>query len=191
MARRSCPIPVVALLNLLFGIGFALVARDRVRADGPFAAPAFHLVLLHAAAVVAPVALYFYAVHPAWSWMYWVDPQKLAGVAVLPLMVGHAGLVVGGWYLAAVALRRGFQAAVLYAGGAIAVTLLVLFVSGSQRLFTAADYLGWQQHRTMSLFKVQLGWSFVVSLLALFGSAIYVAIELGRDGRRVRGAVIR
>ncbi len=191
MARRSCPIPVVALLNLLFGIGFALVARDRVRADGPFAAPAFHLVLLHAAAVVAPIALYFYAVHPAWSWMYWVDPKKLAGVAVLPLMVGHAALVIGGWYLAAIALRRGFQAAVLYTGGAIAVTLLVLFVSGSQRLFTAADYPGWQQHRTMSLFKVQLGWSFVVSLLALFGSAIYVAIELGRDGRRVRGAVIR
>ena len=191
MARRSCPIPVVALLNLLFGIGFALVARDRVRADGPFAAPAFQLVMLHAAAVVAPIALYFYAVHPAWSWMYWVDPKKLAGVAVLPLMVGHAGLVVGGWYLAAIAIRRGFQNAVLYAGGTTALTLLVLFVAGSNRLFYAADFLGWQQQRGISLFAVQLGWAFVVSLLALFGSAVYVAIELGRDGRRVRGAVIR
>ena len=188
---RSCPIPVVALLNLLFGIGFALVARDRVRADGPFAAPAFPLVMLHAAAVVAPIALYFYAVHPAWSWMYWLDPRKLAGVAVLPLMVGHAGLVVGGWYVAAILIRRGFQNVVLYAGGATAVALLVLFIAGSQRLFTAADYLGWQTKRGMSLFAVQLGWAFVVSLLALFASAIYTAIELGRDGRRVRGAVIR
>ena len=191
MARRSCPIPVVALLNLLFGIGFALVARDRVRADGPFGSPAFPLVMLHAAAVVAPIALYFYAVHPAWSWMYWVDPKKLAGVAVLPLMVGHAGLVVGGWYLAAIAIRRGFQNAVLSAGGATALTLLVLFVAGSNRLFYAADFLGWQTKRGTSLFNVQLGWAFVVSLLALFGSAVYVAIELGRDGRRVRGAVIR
>jgi hypothetical protein len=178
-------------VNLLFGIGFALVARDRVRADGPFAAPAFHLVLLHAAAVVAPVALYFYAVHPAWSWMYYVDPKKLAGVAVLPLMVGHAALVVGGWYIAAIVIRRGHQAAVLYAGGAVALTLLITVVAGSTRLFTAADFLGWQQNRGTSLFNVQLGWAFVVSLLALFGSAIYVAIELGRDGRRVRGAVIR
>jgi hypothetical protein len=189
--RRSCPIPVVALLNLLFGIGFALVARDRVRSDGPFAAPAFHLVMLHAAAVVAPIALYFYAVHPAWSWMYWFDPKKLSGVAVLPLMVGHAALVVGGWYVAAVLLRRGFQSAVLYTGGVIALTLLVMFVASSRRLFTAADYLGWQQNQRTSLFAVQLGWAFVVSLLALFGSAIYIAIELGRDGRRVRGAVIR
>ena len=171
---------------MLFGIGFALVARDRIRADGPFAAPAFQLVALHAAAVVAPVALYFYAVHPAWSWMYWLDPRKLAGVAVLPLMVGHAALVIGGWYVSSILLRRGFQGALLYAAGGVALTLFVLVVAGINRLSTAADYLGWQSNKGTSLFAVQLGWAFVVSLLALFGSAIYVAIELGRDGRRVR-----
>jgi len=179
-------IPVVALVNLLFGIGFALIARDRIRADGPFAAPAFQLVALHAAAVVAPVALYFYAVHPAWSWMYWVNPKKLAGVAVLPLMVGHAALVITGWYGASLLLRRGYQGALLYVASAIALVLFVLVVAGIHRLSTAADYLGWQAGQGVSLFAVQLGWAFMVSLLALFGSAIYVAIELGRDGRRVR-----
>ncbi len=178
--------PVVALVNLLFGIGFALIARDRIRADGPFAAPAFHLVALHAAVVVAPVALYFYAVHPAWSWMYWLDPDKLGGVAVVPLMVGHAGLVIGGWYVASVLLRRGYQGALLYAGGAVALTLLVLVVGGINRLGTAADFLGWHRGKGISVFSVQLGWAFVTSLLALFGSAIYISIELGRDGRRVR-----
>lgn len=179
-------IPVVALVNLLFGIGFALIARDRIRADGPFAAPAFQLVVLHAAAVVAPVALYFYAVHPAWSWMYWVNPRKLAGVMVLPLMVGHAALVVGGWYGAGLLLRRGYQGALLYVAGGIVLVLLVLVVIGVPRLSTATDYLGWRAGQGTSLFAVQLGWAFMVSLLALFGSAIYVAIELGRDGRRVR-----
>lgn len=179
-------IPVVALVNLLFGIGFALIARDRIRADGPFAAPAFQLVVLHAAAVVAPVALYFYAVHPAWSWMYWVNPRKLAGVMVLPLMVGHAALVVGGWYGAGLLLRRGYQGALLYVAGGIVLVLLVLVVVGIPRLSTATDYLGWRASQGTSLFAVQLGWAFMVSLLALFGSAIYVAIELGRDGRRVR-----
>jgi hypothetical protein len=179
-------IPVVALVNLLFGIGFALIARDRLRADGPFAAPAFALVVLHAAAVVAPVALYFYAVHPAWSWMYWVNPRKLAGVVVLPLMVGHAALVVGAWYGAALLLRRGYLGALLYVAGAVALILLVLVVAGFQRLATATDYPGWQDGQGTALFAVQLGWAFVVSLMALFGSAIYVAIELGRDGRRVR-----
>lgn len=172
-------------MNLLFGIGFALISRDRIRADGPFAAPAFHLVALHAAAVVAPMALYFYLVHPAWSWMYWVDPKKLAGVAVLPLMVGHAVLVIGGWYVASILIRRGYQGALLYIGGAIALILLVLVVAGIGRLTTAAEYPSWQDEG-VSLLSVRLGWAFIVSLMALFGSAIYIAIELGRDGRRVR-----
>jgi hypothetical protein len=184
-ARRP-PIPVVALVNLLFGIGFALVARDRIRADGPFAAPAFHLVLLHAAAVVAPIAVYFYAVHPAWSWMYWFDPRKVSGAAVLPLMVGHAMLVVGGWYTAAMLLRAGYQGALVFVAGAVALFLLILVAVSVDRLSIAADYPSWQEKKGVSLFAVQLGWAFVVSLLALFGSAIYIAIELNRDGRRVR-----
>jgi hypothetical protein len=179
-------IPVIALVNLLFGIGFALVARDRVRADGPFASPAFPLVALHAATVVAPIALYFYAVHPAWSWMYWFDPAKAGGVAILPLMVGHAVLVITGWYVAAMLIRRGFQNAALYSGGVITLALLVLVVSSIHRLSKAADYLGWKGNKGVSIFSVQLGWAFIVSLLAIFLSAIYTAIELNRDGRRVR-----
>jgi hypothetical protein len=171
---------------LLFGIGFAVVARDRVKADGPFASPAFPLIVLHAAAVVAPIALYFYAVHPAWAWMYWVDPDKLSGIFVLPLMVGHAALVIGGWYVSSFLIRKGYGAGLLYGAGAIALFMLVLFAVGFARLSTAADYPGYEAKTGVSLFAVKLGWAFVVSLIAMFGSAIYVAIELGRDGRRVR-----
>lgn len=173
-------------MNLLFGIGFALIARDRLKADGPFASPAFQLVALHAGVVVAPIALYFYAVHPAWAWMYWVDPAKLSAVFVLPLMVGHAGLVIGGWYVSSYLIRKGLQGALIYLGGAIALFMFVLIVVAIGRLVTATDFVGYQLHRGVSLLKVRLGWAFVVSLLAMFGSAIYVAIELGRDGRRVR-----
>ena len=157
-----------------------------MKADGPFASPAFQLVILHAAAVVAPVALYFYAVHPAWAWMYWVDPAKLASVFVLPLMVGHAGLVVGAWYVSAILIRKGVTGALVYVAGALALTLLVLVVGGMARLSRATDYIGYPRGDGVSLFSVRLGWAFVVSMLALFGSAVYVAIELGRDGRRVR-----
>lgn len=174
------------MVNLLFGIGFALIARDRIKADGPFAPPAFQLVALHASVVVAPIALYFYAVHPAWSWMYWVDPAKLAGVFVVPLMVGHAALVIGAWYAASMAIRKGLAGALLYVGAALALMLLVLVVGGINRLGTASDYAGYALHKGTSLFNVRLGWAFVVSVLAMFGSAVYVAIELGRDGRRVR-----
>lgn len=179
--------PVVALVNLLFGIGFALIARDRLKADGPFASPAFPLVALHAGVVVAPIALYFYAVHPAWSWMYFFDAEKISGIAVLPLMVGHGVLVIGAWYGSSVLIRKGLQGALLYVGGALALTLLILIVACIHRLDTATDFIGYQDGKHgVPLFSVRLGWAFVVSLLAMFGSAIYVAIELGRDSRRVQ-----
>ena len=118
--------------------------------------------------------------------MYWVDPQRLASIFIIPLMVGHAGLVIGGWYFASLLLRRGYQGALLYVAGAFSLVLLILLVSKLDRLSTATGYDGWKSGQGVSLFAVQLGWAFVVSLLAMFGSAIYVAIELGRDGRRVR-----
>lgn len=173
-------------MNILFGIGFALIARDRIKADGSFASPAFPLVALHAGAVVAPIALYFYGVHPAWAWLYLFDPDKLAAIMVLPLMVGHAVLVVAAWYGASLLIRKNLSGALMYVGGGVALVLLVTVVVAMHRLSTAADYLGYSIHRGLSLFAVQLGWAFVVSLLALFGSAIYVAIELGRDSRRVQ-----
>jgi hypothetical protein len=179
-------VPFVALVNLAFGIGFALIARDRIKADGPFATPAFHLVVMHAAAVVAPVALYFYAAHPAWAWMYWVDPDKISGLAVIPLMVGHAALVIGGWYVGAIMIRHNAAGALLYIAGALALMILVIVVLGSDRLATATDYVGYPKGAGVGLLQVKLGFAFVVALLALFGSAVYVAIELGRDGRRVR-----
>ena len=116
--------------------------------------------------------------------MYLFDPRKLAGIFVLPLMVGHAGLVLGAWYGAGLLIRKGLAGALIYVAGAVALLLLVI-IGGVHRLGTAADYAGYDTKSAVSLFAVQLGWSFVVSLLAMFGSAVYVAIELGRDSRRV------
>ena len=144
-------------MNLLFGIGFALIARDRIKADGPFASPAFPLVAMHAGAIVAPIALYFYAVHPAWSWMYWVNPAKASGVAVVPLMVGHAFLVVGAWYGSSILIRKNLIGALLYIFGAFALVTLVLVVGGIDRLGTAADYPGYLAHTGKSMFAVRLG----------------------------------
>ena len=114
------------------------------------------------------------------------DPKKLATIMVLPLMVGHAVFVIGAWYASSILIRKGLQGALLYVGAALALLLLVLVVVGIKRLSTAADYDGYNTDTAVSLFKVKLGWAFAVSLLALFGSAIYVAIELGRDSRRVQ-----
>jgi hypothetical protein len=176
----------VAFINLLAGIAFAWIARDRIRADGPFAPQAFLLVALHAGMIVAPLALYFYLVHPEWAWLYLVDPAKLSGLAVLPLVVGHAGLVGAGWYLAAYLIRTDRKKPLLYtAAGTTLVTLIVIAISFG-RLSHAATYPGWQLGAKVGLFDVELGYSVTVGMLGLAGSIAYVAVALVRDRRRVR-----
>lgn len=180
--------PVAAVVHLAVGLGFALLARDRVRADGPFAAPVFQLVLLHAAGVVAPIALYFYAAHPSWSWLYLVDPDHVPVLALLPLMVGHALIVVGGYYGGALLLRADKRNIVAYVDGGLGLFTLILILLLRDRLAVSTSYAGYQVGRGRQLMEVPLGWAVLVSLLAMAGSILYIAFELTRDGRRVRAS---
>ncbi|HTJ46868.1 MAG TPA: hypothetical protein VL463_32415 [Kofleriaceae bacterium] len=177
---------VAALANIAMGLGFAVLARDRVRADGPFAGPAFLFVVLHAAVVVAPVALYFYAVHPAWAWHYWVDPAHVPGLALVPLVVGHAALVIGGWYGGAMLIRREHRDIALYTLGGLAFVLLITTILLWHRLTTDAAFAPFHRGEGAGFLDVELGWAVITSLMAITGSTIYVALELLRDGRRVR-----
>lgn len=179
-------VPIAVVVHLAVGLGFALAARDRVRADGPFSAPAFYLVLMHAAGVVLPVALYFYAVHPAWSWMYLVDPANVPGLAILPLIVGHAAIVVGAYYAGALLVRADRRKAVVYTIAGLGVVALVLVLVGRSRLGISTSYGGFHAGRGRELMEVELGWALLVSLLAMAGSIAYVALELTADARRVR-----
>jgi hypothetical protein len=177
---------VAVVLHLAVGLAFALVARDRVKADGPFSLPAFYLVLMHAGGVVAPIALYFYAVHPAWSWMYAVDPAGVPALAILPLIVGHAVVEIGAFYVGALLVRADKRKPVMYAASGLGVLALIFALIWRARLGIDASYAGFQAGRGRELMEVELGWALVVSLLASAGSIGYVTIELMRDGRRVR-----
>jgi hypothetical protein len=177
---------IAALANIAMGLGFALVARDRIRADGPFAGPAFLFVVLHAAVVVAPIALYFYAVHPAWAWHYWADPAHVPGLALVPLVVGHAGLVIAGWYGGAFLVRRGLRDVGLYTLGGVTVLFLIATLLLYRRLVTDGSFAQYHRGQGAGFLDVELGWAVITSVMATAGSAVYVVLELVRDGRRVR-----
>lgn len=169
------------------GLVFASLSGERIRAEGPFAAPAFTLVGLHAATVVVPVALYLYLVHPEWAWMYLVDPDRVPGLAVIPLMAAHGALVFVGWFVGAWLQRRPDHSKAVRTSLAIGsvVTLVVTALSWS-RLSVSATYVGFAHKATVGLFVVELGYALLVALLAVGASAGYVGVELSRDSRRAR-----
>jgi len=176
---------ILALLNVLAGLGLAYLARERVRVDGPLALPAFPLLALHAA-LVALIALYFYSVHPAWSWMYTVDPATVPALALVPLMAAHAGLVATGWYVGRRLVRTDPAPALRVVLIVLGLAVLVTLVLGRHRLGVSGSHHAFGAGRARGLFEVELGYAVLVAVLGLGASAGYVAAVLHADSRRVR-----
>ncbi len=170
----------------MLGLVFALCARDRVRADGPFAAPAFLLVLTFVGLVLLPAGLYLYVAHPAWTWMYLVDPADVPSLAVVPMLALHGGALVGGYYAGGRLVRADRQKALLYAlaGGGVVLALIVLLLR--ERLFSYGTYLDWQRNTALDLMDVKLGYVLIALIPGIGAAAGFVAQELFRDSRRVR-----
>lgn len=188
MVARGTAILLDLVLNSCLGVAFALCARDRIRADGPFASPSFLVVLMFAAIVLLPMTFYLYVWHPAWAWMYFVDPDNVPGLAIIPLCFLHAGLLIGGWYLAARLIRVGRGRVVLYilaTGGFIVLLGGVLAWSRLGYVGTFAEY--WDEpRRALPIMQVKLGYVMIAMVLGFAVAAGMAALELVRDSRRVR-----
>jgi hypothetical protein len=174
------------LFNACLGLAFALCARDRLRADGPFAYPAFPLVAAFAGIVVAPLTLYFYTVHAAWSWMYLVDPAGLPGLLIIPLLILHGGVVLAGFYLGARLVKAGRERQLIYAVVAVAVVVVGGAALAWGRLGRYGTYLEFHDGRALALMEVKLGYVMVGVVLGIAAAAGFTALDLLRDARRVR-----
>ena len=165
---------------------FALCARDRIRVDGPFSTPAFILVLFFTGIVVLPATLYVYLAHPAWSWLYFVDPVDVPMLAVVPILVLHGAALIGGWYLSARLLRADKRNLVGYFAIATALLFLILAAVLRGRLGSYGSFGDFQDGNTFGVLEVKLGYVLMTLAIGVGVAAAFVALELVRDSRRVR-----
>jgi hypothetical protein len=185
-SRGNAIIFLELLFNACLGLGFAVCARDRLRTDGPFAMPAFMLVLTFVGLVLVPATLYVYLVHTAWSWSYLVDPAKVPPLAVVPVLVTVTGGLILGWYLGGWLIRSDRKRPLMYVGAGLGVALLAGMALLWARMTQYGTYEAWESGAVRGLMDVKLGYVLVVLVLAVTAAAGYVALELVRDSRRVR-----
>lgn len=177
---------VALFAQLALGLAFAVAGRDRLRADGPTTAPAILLVLAHAGIITVPIALYFYVIQPDWTWHYLADPAKVPGLAVLPLVILHGLVVVGGWYLGSALVRTDRQRILLYTLGGAVAALAISVIALFPRLVAATSYAAYHAGARGRLMSIEVGWAILVASAATAVAGAYVFIELSRDSRRVR-----
>lgn len=159
-----------------------------MRTGGPFASPAFALVAIFVGVVLAPITLYLYLAHPAWSWMYLVDPTNVPGLVVVTLLIAHGGSALGGWYLGVRLIRAGKKKEQI-AGYSLLGSLVVLLILVSLswgRIGRYGSYDEFHDGRALSLVEVKLGYVLVALTIGTAVAAGFVALELMRDSRRVR-----
>lgn len=117
--------------------------------------------------------------------MYLTNPNSIPGLAIVPLVVMHAGAVALGYYLGArlTIAKRTPLLHYLMAGGA-SLSLLGLIVLW-QRLGVYGTYSEFHHGRALSIMDVKLGYVLICISVGIVAASGFVAFELTRDSRRV------
>jgi hypothetical protein len=179
-------VPFDLILSVFVGLVFAACARVQFsNGTSPWGREII-AVLSFEAIIVWPVALYFYVVHPAWSWMYFVDPARLPwGVSVL-VMLGDVATLVGG-YLGGWALLRARRERLLYAALALVGVVLVIFlIVGRGRIAHAGSYDEYHAGHALALGEGKLGWALAATSTGVAIAIVLVGLTLWEQGKRSR-----
>ncbi|MCG8422191.1 MAG: hypothetical protein MJE77_30075 [Proteobacteria bacterium] len=185
LARRTAII-LELLVNFCLGLLFVHCARDRIHVDGTVPMPAFLLVLMFVGAVQLPMAVYLYWVHPAWSWLYLVDPNRVPDLIVAVVILVQCGVLIAAWYVGAHLVQIGRERLIPYLIGASTVLLLALVIWFGGRLIRYGTYQDYQGGAASGLLEVKLGYVLIALVLGVGAAAGFVAVELGRNSRLVR-----
>ena len=148
--------------------------------------PAGLLVLMFAGLIAMPAAFYLYLTHPAWSWLYLLDPAGLSDLLVVPVAIGQASAVLGAWSLGALLCRRGRMRVLPLAIAAVAVILAGLILGLANRLGVAGSYQAQAAGLAAGLMETRLGYALIALTLGQVLAALFVSVELTRDSRRAR-----
>ena len=180
-------VPFDLIFSVFVGLVFAACARVQFANGGSPWGRELAAVLSFEAIIVWPVALYFYLVHPAWSWMYLIDPARLPwGISVLVLLAYVATLLGG--YLGRLGAGEDSQGegAVRRAGGRSASGSSSSSSSPADASRTPAPTTSITRGHALNLGEGKLGWALAATATGVAIAIVLVGFTLWEQGKRSR-----
>jgi hypothetical protein len=118
--------------------------------------------------------------------MYLVDPSSLPTLMILPILIAHAGGVLGGFYGGARLIRAGRERAMRYGLAAAPLVVVALGWLTWGRIGRYGTYGEFHDGRALRLMEVKLGYVLLGVLLGVAAATTFTVLDLLRDSRRVR-----
>lgn len=184
---RAVPAAAAPLIGFLIGAAFAWVASEELARDGSIGARALTVVSLFGLLVFAPIAGYFLAFAPDWSYAYLVDSQRLPSAADLGWVLLDAASVPAGFARGArhARVRRSAPLMRLIALPAAAASCLVLVAL--PRLGVHASYAQFHgDFGTRPVSGSPLGHALLAMTLVLLAGVSVTVVWLRRASRAAR-----
>ncbi len=179
-------VPFDLIFSVFIGLVFAACARVQFANGGTPWGRELAAVLSFEAIIVWPVALYFYLVHPAWSWMYLIDPARLPWGIVVLVMLAYVATLLGG-YLGGWALVKMQRERLLFAALAvIGVALIVFLIVARGRISHTGTYDEYHAGHALNLGEGKLGWALAATSTGVAIAVVLVGLTLWEQGKRSR-----
>ena len=179
-------VPFDLILSVSIGLVFAVCARVQFSSGESPWGRELAAVLSFEAIIFWPVALYFIMVHPAWAWMYLVDPSRLPfGVSVLVLVADVAALLGG--YLLGWLLLRQHRERLLYALLCLVGLALIIFLIACRgRLMHSGTFSDYHAGHAGTVGETKIGWALAATSTGVAGAIVLVGFTLWEQGKRSR-----
>jgi hypothetical protein len=179
-------VPFDLVFSVFIGLVFAACARVQFANAGTPWGRELMAVLSFEVIIIWPVALYFYIVHPAWSWMYFVDPERLPMGVSLLVMLAYVATLLGG-YLAGWALVRARKDKILFGLLALlGVGQVIFLIACRGRLSHSGTFAEYHAGHASSVGEVKLGWALAACTTGVAIAIVLVGFTLWEQGKRSR-----
>ena len=178
-------IPEDLFISLFLGALFALTAARSLKStESTFRHPYFRRAVLFQLFIFVPIGIYLIYYFPAWSWMYFLNPQAHSIWWSVLAIGGYFVLMVLGFILAQYFIKKDQIGAARGVMGVGALGFLCFFFLPIRRLSVVGTYEEFESGNALYVFQ-NLHWLISMIVIGIyFGLPLFYIIRKNiREGR--------